>query len=78
MVARTEAVLDPFEGTCYILTAGREDAAVACASVVGDYSDEASGLDIVSCSVLPLELALYSLRSSVRCLHRPILRLLVD
>lgn len=78
MVARTEAVLDPFESTCYILTAGREDAAVACASVVGDYGDEAFRLDIVSCSVSLLDLALYSLRSSVRCLHRPILRLLVD
>lgn len=78
MITRAEAVLDPFEGTCYILTAGREDATVACASVVGNNSDEASGLDIVSCSILPLELALYSPRSSVRCLHRPILRLLVD
>lgn len=65
MVARTEAVLDPFEGTCYILTAGREDAAVACTSVVGNYSDEASGLDIVSC--------LISLHKLALCSHREIM-----
>jgi hypothetical protein len=61
MITRAEAVLDPFECTCYILTAGREDAAVACAFVVGNYSDEASGLDIVSCLISLHKLALCSL-----------------
>lgn len=78
MSTRAEAVLDPFEGTCYILTAGREDAAVTCASVIGDYGDEAVRLDSVSCSVSLLHLALYSPRNNVRCLHRPILRLWAD